>query len=186
MRLAPVVLYFYPDRSSAVHYAGESSRTTHGAQEAIDACMIFAEILVAALDGQSKSEVLRASEHATSSVRLQEISSGAYSDSAVEDIRGTGYVVDSLEAALWSFESTDSFRDAILAAANLGDDADTTAAICGQIAGAFYGCDGIPSDWIERLAMKEEIVRLADAFVPGGACSSVTAPKCILRGFDGA
>jgi ADP-ribosyl-[dinitrogen reductase] hydrolase len=64
--------------------------------------------------------------------------------------------------ASWSFYKTDSFEAAILKAANLGDDADTTAAICGQLAGAFYGESGIPEKWLERLAMRQEISTLAD------------------------
>jgi ADP-ribosyl-[dinitrogen reductase] hydrolase len=77
------------------------------------------------------------------------------------EIQGTGYVVRSLEAALWSFDTTDSFEAAILKAANLGGDADTTAAICGQLAGAFYAESGIPKNWLEKLAMRQEITNLA-------------------------
>jgi len=71
-------------------------------------------------------------------------------------------VVKSLEAALWCFHRTDSFRDAILLATNLGDDADTTAATCGQIAGSHYGVQSIPEDWLRRLAMREYITQAAD------------------------
>ncbi|MBB6367931.1 ADP-ribosylglycohydrolase [Xanthomonas sacchari] len=77
-------------------------------------------------------------------------------------IRGTGYVVDALSAALWCFATTECFADAVLRAANLGDDADTTAAICGQLAGAFYGIDGIPAAWRARVQDAAEIVALAD------------------------
>jgi len=77
------------------------------------------------------------------------------------EVSGSGYVVESLEAALWSFWHTDNFRDAILAAANLGDDADTTAAICGQIAGAYYGSSQIPEDWVSSLYRGEDIRRIA-------------------------
>lgn len=80
----------------------------------------------------------------------------------VTQIRGTGYVVDSLSAALWCFATTETFADAVLRAANLGDDADTTAAICGQLAGAFYGIDRIPAAWRERVQDAAEIVALAD------------------------
>ena len=80
----------------------------------------------------------------------------------MDEIRGTGYVVESLEAALWCFWRTDSFEEAILTAANLGDDADTTAAICGQMAGAYYGESGIPADWLDKLVMVEEIGALAE------------------------
>jgi ADP-ribosyl-[dinitrogen reductase] hydrolase len=57
---------------------------------------------------------------------------------------------------------TDSYREAILLAANLGDDADTTAAVCGQLAGAYYGAAQIPAGWLERLSLRSEITRLAD------------------------
>jgi ADP-ribosyl-[dinitrogen reductase] hydrolase len=69
--------------------------------------------------------------------------------------------VESLEAALWCFDQTGSYEDAVLRAANLGDDADTTAAVCGQLAGAFYGVSGIPERWLERVAMRLEIEQLA-------------------------
>ena len=75
---------------------------------------------------------------------------------------GSGYVVKSLEAALWAFDKSQDFREGALRAANLGDDADTTAAIYGQIAGAFYGVEGIPAEWRERLTMADEITSMAD------------------------
>jgi ADP-ribosyl-[dinitrogen reductase] hydrolase len=77
-------------------------------------------------------------------------------------MRGSGYVVDSLEAALWCFLHTTSFKDAVLKAVNLGDDADTTAAVCGEVAGAFYGETGIPLRWLEHLVMRDEIRNFAD------------------------
>src|SRR5438045_424427 len=90
------------------------------------------------------------------------IANGAYRNKQLGEIRGTGYVVESLEAALWCFLHTDNFEAAILKAANLGDDADTTAAICGHVAGAFYGESGIPQKWLEPLAMRQQISALAD------------------------
>ena len=169
MRLAPVVLFYDPHRDDAVRYAGESSRTTHGAAEAIEACRIFAQVLLAAIDGAARDEVLGAAEATATSRRLDAITAGAYRGAPEDRIRGSGYVVDALEAALWCFERTESFRDAILAAANLGDDADTTAAICGQIAGAFYGAGSIPHGWSRRVVMRDEIVTLADSLFEAGA-----------------
>lgn len=169
MRLAPVVLFYHPDSDACVRYAGESSRTTHGAPEAVDACRIFARILSSALDGHSKPEVLAPATPSSASERLRSIAAGAYRGQPAHQIRGTGYVVDSLEAALWCFERTNSFRDAVLAAANLGDDADTTAAICGQVAGAFYGSGGIPESWTNLVVMRDEIVELADGLHRGAA-----------------
>lgn len=167
MRLAPVVLFYHPDLEAISHYAGESSRTTHGAAEAIAACGIFAAVLAAALNGCSKSEVLSAAIDPGVSARLDAIASASYVGQSAERIRGTGYVVDCLEAALWCFARTDNFRDAILEAANLGDDADTTAAVCGQIAGAYYGVAGIPGSWLDCLALRDEITSLADALRSG-------------------
>lgn len=162
MRLAPVPLYYFPDREKTVHFAGESSRTTHGAQECIEACQLFAEMTCLALSGQGKEQVLFQTQVSLISPKIKAIAQGNYSSKPVSQIRGTGYVVESLEAALWCFYETDSFEAAILQAANLGDDADTTAAICGQIAGAFYGETGIPEKWLNNLHMRQEILELAD------------------------
>jgi ADP-ribosyl-[dinitrogen reductase] hydrolase len=167
MRLAPVVLFHHPDVEAASHWAGQSSRTTHGAAEAVDACRMFARMLCAAIDGASKAEVLGAAEGEEGSERLVGIAHGAYRDADEARIRGTGYVVDCLEAALWCFDRADSYETAVLAAANLGDDADTTAAVCGQIAGAFHGASTIPARWRERVVMHDEIVGLADALSRG-------------------
>jgi hypothetical protein len=106
---------------------GESSRTTHGAQECIDACRLFADMLARAFDGAAKPAILFSREAlAVQSPALRAIADGAYRGKTAEEVRGTGYVVDCLEAALWCFLTTDSFAAAILQAANLGDDADTT------------------------------------------------------------
>ena len=88
-------------------------------------------------------------------------------------------MVDSLEAALWCFARHDSFAGAVLQAANLGDDADTTAAITGQLAGAFHGASGIAGRWLERLHLAPEITALADALwqaARGARDASPTAP----------
>ncbi|HOS97755.1 MAG TPA: ADP-ribosylglycohydrolase family protein [Deltaproteobacteria bacterium] len=162
MRLAPVPLYFFPDRDAMMFYAGESSRTTHGAQECIDACRLFASILYNALSGMDKEQVLfEHHETTTDSPVIREILGGSYKGKTKDQLQGTGYVVHSLEAALWCFYSTDTFRDAIVLAANLGDDADTTAAICGQLAGCYYGRQGIPDLWLRRLTMRGKIELLA-------------------------
>lgn len=162
MRLAPIVIYYHPDIASVVTYAAESARTTHAAAEAVDACRILATMIAAACDGLSREAVLESVTDRGFSDRLCRIADGEYRGRPASAIRGTGYVVDSLEAALWAFERTDTFEDAILAAANLGDDADTTAAVCGQIAGAWHGASAIPKRWLDRLAMRGEIESLAD------------------------
>ena len=163
MRLAPVPMFFFSNHAAAVHFSGESSRTTHGAAECVDACRLFGSMIVKALSGQSKVEILFGEpfpfelDASPLSPKIQAIANGMYRTKSDEAISGSGYVVESLEAALWCFYQTDNFRDAILTAANLGDDADTTAAVCGQIAGAFYGESGIPEHWRRQLAQADLI-----------------------------
>lgn len=94
---------------------------------------------------------------------IAEIAHGSFKRREPPQIVGSGYVVKSLEAVLWAFHKSHDFREGALLAANLGDDADTTAAIYGQLAGAHYGVDGIPVEWCAKLAMAEEITALADA-----------------------
>lgn len=163
MRLAPVPMYFARAVAEAEKYAVLSTRTTHGAEECLDASRLFARLLIRALQGAAKDDVLLADQaYGYSTPAMGAIARGEYRDKSRDDIRGSGYVVQSLEAALWSFDTTSSYRDAILAAANLGEDADTTAAICGQVAGAFYGVNGIPAEWLARLTLRSEITELAD------------------------
>ncbi len=86
-------------------------------------------------------------------------------------------MVDCLEAALWCFDRTGSYADAVLEAANLGDDADTTAAVTGQIAGAFYGESGIPERWPAKLAMADLIRDLADRLEARAHAQDTGAPS---------
>lgn len=168
MRLAPIPMFYYPDLDAAEHYAAESSRTTHGAAECVDASRLMARMLVRALAGKSREEVVLGDrETFTGSPRITAIARGKYLEKDEAQIRSSGYVVHTLEAALWCFWRSESFADAVLRAANLGEDADTTAAVCGQFAGAFYGETGIPAGWLEKLALREDIRALADALAEG-------------------
>ena len=170
MRLAPVPMSFASDAATAIRMAADSSRTTHGAQEAVDACRYFAGLLVGALEGVDKETLLSPGycpveglwEREALAEEIARIADGSFKDRNPPEIRGTGYVVQSLEAALWAFHHSNGFREGALLAANLGDDADTTAAIYGQIAGAYYGVDGIPADWREKLTMVDDITSMAD------------------------
>ena len=126
-----------PTWRRAVRFAGESSRTTHGAAECVDACKLYAAMLHQALSGSAKDAILRDPFSGLDvapplSPSIQAIADGAYFDKGEDEISGSGYVVHSLEAALWCFNTTNTYRDAILRAVNLGDDADTTAAVCGR------------------------------------------------------
>ena len=128
---------------------------------------LFAELLVRALRGApSKAELLVGPFTAPLSPAIQAVAEGSYREKDEGAIKGSGWVVESLEAALWCFWHGRDFEDTILQAANLGDDADTTAAIAGQLAGAFYGADAIPRPWRERLALGDEIAALARDLAP--------------------
>lgn len=167
MRLAPVVLRYFPDMQAVLRQARLSSQTTHGAVEAIECCSVLAEVIANALSADSRRgeaarmEVLTVAQEGLACPAVHSIAAGHYRAKPRDAIRGSGYCVASLEAALWCFATTDSFADAVLAAANLGDDADTTAAITGQVAGAFYGIEGIPAHWRGQLFMGEEIGDMA-------------------------
>jgi ADP-ribosyl-[dinitrogen reductase] hydrolase len=172
MRLAPVAMFYCSDIGAVEHHAADSSRTTHAAPECVDACRLLGRILCRALRGEEKAVVV-GGEGASfkGAPAIMAIAKGQFQGRTAQEIHGSGYVVESLEAALWCFTRTDSYRDAVLAAANLGDDADTTAAVCGQVAGAYYGAQRIPAPWLDRLAMREQIVMLADGL---GACTQRT------------
>lgn len=158
MRLAPVAMRYWKEPGLAAELAGDSSRTTHQARAAVDACRYFCTLLVGALRGTPKDVLLAATWwKGPLDPAVRAIAGGSFKRRSPPEIAGTGYVVQSLEAALWAFHASGSYREGCLRAANLGDDADTTAAIYGQIAGAYYGAAGIPPEWLAPLAMREEI-----------------------------
>ena len=161
MRLAPVPMFYSGDVAKVVEFSAESSRTTHGAEECVDACAFYGEMIDRALRGSPKDEVLDGGDYRPKTPKIATIARGEYKTKSDRQIRGSGYVVESLEAALWCFHTTDTYRDAILKAANLGDDADTTAAVVGQVAGAYYGKSGIPPHWVRQLVMRSKIELLA-------------------------
>lgn len=163
MRLAPVALYYYPDVAQVESYCADSSRTTHAAPEAIQCCKLLGLLLAKALAGGSKVDLLTLEPPPFSEPKVADLASGAYVHKLLSEIVGSGYSVASLEAALWCFQRTESLEAAILAAANLGDDADTTAAIVGQLAGAHYGVNQIPLPWLDRLHMRTDIEATAEA-----------------------
>lgn len=173
MRLAPVPLFFHSSPARAVEYSGLSGRITHGHQQAYDACRYYGALIHAALNGCKKDELLDVKFYANhkhwfgdtplcDEVRL--IAEGSYRKAGgyADGIRGKGYILDALEAALWAFWSDGgSFKKGALDAVNLGDDTDTTAAIYGQLAGACYGLDELPAEWVDRIYAKEFLLNLA-------------------------
>jgi ADP-ribosyl-[dinitrogen reductase] hydrolase len=158
MRLAPVAIRFHNDRARLIDAAERQSLTTHGAREAVEACCAYAELLADFISGPYQAQVLAPREGY--GARVGEIMLGGWRDKERDQIRGSGYVLHSLEAALWCVANSGNFGSAVLLAANLCEDADTTAAITGQLAGAIHGLSGIRSDWVQRLAWSEKIQRM--------------------------
>lgn len=173
MRLAPVPLALAADPELGVARAADSSRTTHAAPEAVDACRFLAGLLVGAVQGRSRDELLAPGfapvpglwDRQPLAPAVAAIAAGSYRAKEPPAIRGTGYVVDCLEAALWAFSRARDFGDGALRAANLGDDADTTAAVYGQLAGAYWGATGIPPEWLAKLVLRRRIEALADGLL---------------------
>lgn len=162
MRLAPVPLVALADAAEADRLAREQSRLTHGAPQAVQACAFFAALLREAILGADKAAVLapRAWERHPA---VRAVAGGSWRDKERAAVRSSGYVIHTLEAALWAVGRTETFEDALVLAVNLGEDADTVGAVTGQLAGALYGASGIPERWLAPLAWRERIANLAEA-----------------------
>ena len=163
MRLTPVPLFFFRNKYCAVEFSGISGQITHGAKQAYDACRFFGALIVAALNKYTKAQILAPNFYSKHQHwfgmeplhdDIKRIAEGSYKRKRgyKDGIRGKGYIVNALEAALWAFWSDEeSFEKGVLAAVNLGDDTDTTAAIYGQLAGAYYGFSKLPERWINQI-----------------------------------
>ncbi len=168
MRLSPVAIRFGvadgQGLDTVIGMAAASSRTTHPADRPVDACKVLGAMTAALIRGQAPDEVLseRFWNHGPLHPAVEGVVRGSWKKKSPPAIRGTGYCIDALEAALWAVAGADDYSSAVLRAANLGDDADTTAAIAGQLAGARFGASAIPAAWINRLAMRTRIESLAD------------------------
>lgn len=155
MRLAPVACLHWRESDRAKALAAKQSRITHHSAKSEAACEYLCELLCRLIAGAAWDEALAIPTHPDWPEEIQAIANGAWQTKQEPDIQSTGYVVHTLEAALWAVYSTESFRDALIRAVNLGDDADTVAAVTGQIAGARYGYSAIPPEWLGALAKPE-------------------------------
>lgn len=185
MRLAPVALHALHDPSEAERIAEAQSRITHAAHQAIEACTYFVELLREAILGEpdvlrprpwigtdtdglrprrflsDEHDVLTPMHH-DGDAAIDAIARGSWRSKTRDQIRSSGYVVHTLEAALWAVGTTTTFEQALILAVNLGDDADTVGAVTGQLAGALYGASAIPELWLHPLAWRNRISSLAD------------------------
>lgn len=171
MRVAPVPLAYHRDPALAVELAGRSSVTTHALPVCVHACRYYGGLVVGAMQGVPKDELLAPRfspvpgcwDRHPLHPEIDEVARGSFRERDPPAIRGGGYVVRSLEAALWAFDRSSTFEKGVLLAVNLGDDADTTGAVYGGLAGAYYGIDGIPVRWREGLRQAGLIEQFADA-----------------------
>lgn len=178
MRLAPVPIryaHLYPTNLGELsRLAEESSVPTHASDQCVSACRYLATVLAALIHGEDRDEVLSPEWQPFQQLNvikllhplILEIAQGSFRQKQPPDIKGSGWVVKSLEASLWAFHDADSFEEAVLRAVNLGDDADTTGAICGQLAGAYWGESGIPESLRAGLA-RMDMLEAALAVIVG-------------------
>jgi ADP-ribosylglycohydrolase len=178
MRLSPVAIRWQRDIAAAAEMAAESSRSTHAASRPVDACRVLGALTAALIDGAPSDEVLAPAFWRWGELHpeIEAVARGSWIGKEPPAIRGTGYCVDALEAALWAVGGASDFSDAVLRAANLGDDADTTAAIAGQLAGARWGAAAIPPRWRLRLVLERRIVELAAGLFRAGLGESPAGP----------
>ena len=134
MRIAPLAFVDATDEEIR-----EISAITHAHRTSTESCVTFIELMRSAMDGALPSWVLQPK------------------DVPEREIRSGGFVRDTLKAASWCFVNTNSYEDCVLAAVNLGDDTDTTAAVAGALAGTAYGIEAIPREWVDALRGKELI-----------------------------
>lgn len=161
IRQAPAVILNWRSLQDIYFATKAQSMATHAAAESLSACNFHGYLLHMLINGCSKDAVF--SPHLMPLVsRGLIINAGEYKSKQREQIRSSGYVIDTLEAAMWAVWNTNNFRDAILLAANLADDADSVAATAGQIAGALYGYSEIPHEWLDKLAQRKKLELMAE------------------------
>lgn len=171
MRLAPVPLLYAADPAKAAKMSGLSSKTTHGHRTCIDACRLLGAILAAAVPDArpgDKVDFFRAAcDPAIFAAEplceaISRLAGGEWRGKPYQAISGSGYAVATLETALWCFSNTRTFEDGLVKTIDVGDDTDTTGAVYGQIAGAWYGAEAIPARWIQPLWKLDRIRGFAD------------------------
>lgn len=159
MRLAPVAFFALHDAACTDQIARGQSRITHAAPQAVEACAYLVQLLRDAILGQS--DVLRPRTW-SGDPAIAAIAAGSWRQKTRDEIRSSGYVIDTLEAALWAVGTTSTFEEALILAVNLADDADTVGAVTGQLAGALYGTSAIPERWLHSLAWRSKMSAAVD------------------------
>jgi ADP-ribosylglycohydrolase len=178
MRLAPVPLLYHHDPLNAMNEAINSSKTTHASLLCLDSCRVYTALIIGALQGATKEELLNSDElyvpaglpndywtpKITSPLEpsVVAVMTGSYKHRNPPQIKASGFVIETMEAALWAFYHTNSFEEGALKAINLGDDADTVGAVYGMLGGAYYGVNAIPIEWREKCSFQGLVQTIAD------------------------
>jgi ADP-ribosyl-[dinitrogen reductase] hydrolase len=162
MRLAPVAVRHWRSPARARDIAARQSRTTHAAAEAVAGAELLAEVLAALIAGGGRA-ALAPGGWREAPPRIRALAAGAWRDRRPEELPSSGYVVHTLQAALCCAWHAPDFERAVVTAANLGDDADTVAAVTGQVAGALHGLSAIPPRWLARLEAAPRLLALGEA-----------------------
>ncbi len=151
------------------------SAITHGHPRSQMACGIYISIAIALLEGvdletayikglNKSQHIYDQREFILERPHFSRILSGKIAQIPVEEINSGGYVIDTLESSLWCLLNSSSYSETVLKAINLGGDTDTTAAVTGGLAGIYYGIENIPSQWVNQIARKQDIVNLSNRF----------------------
>ncbi|CAN5523010.1 ADP-ribosylglycohydrolase family protein [soil metagenome] len=163
MRCAPVALLARGDPDFNARASADSSRITHANPLSVDGCVALNAGIASLLDDPAADVLAIAIEAAQDGLVIESLK--AVPDQTVESIDAGGYVLSTLQSAFWAVTTSGSLEDAIVKAVNLGQDADTTGAVAGALAGAKWGYQAIPERWREALIEHETFVSLADGLL---------------------
>ena len=174
MRIHPFVLYAYAKQMSIDEWLGvivKASALTHAHDRSKIGCLIYTFVLMSLLKDKGKGGIedgLKKAKHYLNACAeftpYERIFKNDFATLPRDEIKSSGYVVDTLEAALWCVLTTEDYKSCVLKAVNLGDDTDTVAAVAGSLAGALYGIDGIPNEWKAKLQKNTYIKQLCLEF----------------------
>ncbi len=174
MRIIPVCLYnnlIGANRQLAIANIHAVSALTHAHERSCIACGLYDFIIQELIEIPSKSSVINALakskeyyEEYDESKKYWRLFDPNFAQTNIDDIKSSGYVVDTLEAAIWCLLNSSNYKECVLKAVNLGQDTDTVAAVAGGLAGILYGYEDIPAEWINDLAKKEEILEMCADF----------------------
>ena len=173
MRILPLAFYRGEDFLDVIHNVSSLTHAHKRSQIACGVYLTIAEILleesdlkIAIQSGLEKANEYYGTkkEYAEDLKHYSRLFETDFAELPEKKIKSSGYVVDTLEAALWCLLNTDNYKDCVLKSVNLGEDTDTVAAVAGGLAGMFYGVKAIPKDWLKQLAGRDYIKHLCRLF----------------------